>query len=84
MLAAWSAKGTLTLLSWKTLQPNTTYWLMSNTNATRSTKYLNNLYFAPGAQGMATWAKHAFGSWPTTFPTATLDLTQFSMYVTDQ
>ena len=86
-LLAHSATGTLTPLSWNTLsisatlQPNTTYWLMYNTNATTSTNYLNNLYFDPGAQGVAAWAKHAFGSWPTTFPTPTLDTTQFSMCV---
>jgi PKD domain/Kelch motif len=86
---AQSASGTLTPLSWNTLsisaslQPNTTYWLMYNTNATSSTNYLNNLYFDPGSQGVAAWAKHSFGSWPFKFPTATLDTTQFSMYVTD-
>ena len=87
-LVAHSATGTLTPLSWNTLtisatlQPNTTYWLMYNTNASTATNYLNNLYFDPGAQGEAAWAKHAFGSWPTTFPTPTFDTTQFSMYIT--
>lgn len=87
-LLAHSATGTLTPLSWNTLtinttlQPNTTYWLIYNTNASTATNYLNNLYYDPGAQGEAAWAKHAFGSWPTTFPTPTFDTTQFSMYVT--
>jgi hypothetical protein len=83
-----SAKGTLAPLAWNTLSisatllPNTTYWLMYNTNATTATDYLNNLYYDLGSQGVAAWAKHSFGSWPTTFPAPTFDTTQFSMYVT--
>ena len=89
-LVAQSGTGTLVPLSWNTLsisaslQPNTTYWLMYNTNATSSTNYLNNLYFDSGSLGIAAWGKHAFGSWPTKFPSATLSNTEFSMYVTYQ
>lgn len=87
ILVAKTNTGTLSPITWNTLpitatlQPNTTYWLMYNTNASTSTNYLNNMYFDTGAQNIAAWAKHSFSSWPTNFPTATLDTTQFSLYV---
>ncbi len=86
-LVASTQTGTLTPLSWNTLpitaslNANTTYWLMYNTNGTASTDYLNNMYFNPGSTGVAAWAKRAFGSWPANFPSATLDSTIFSIYV---
>lgn len=87
-LRAKTATGMLTPLSWNslpitaTLSANTTYWLMYNTNATTSTNYLNNMYFETDTQGIAAWARQSFGTWPTTFPTPTLDTTKFSLYVT--
>ena len=86
-LVAKTATGTLTPLSWNTLpisatlSANTTYWLMYNTNATSSTNYLNNMYFDTGASGVAAYASRNYGTWPTTFPTATLNNTLFSIYV---
>jgi hypothetical protein len=89
-LVAKTATGILTPLSWNTLpitatlSANTIYWLMYNTNASTNTNYLNNLYFDTSTTGSAVWAKHAFGSWPTTFPSPTLDTTEFSIYVSFQ
>jgi hypothetical protein len=88
-LVAKTATGNLTALSWNslpitgTLSANTTYWLMYNNNG-RAAQNLNNLYYDPASTGTAAWAKQAFGTWPTNFPTATMDTTNFSIYVTYQ
>jgi uncharacterized delta-60 repeat protein len=88
VLIAKTVSGVLTPLSWNTLSisasltANTPYWLMYNTNGTTTTNYLNNMYYDPGTSGIAAWTKHAFGSWPTSFPTPTFDTTEFSIYVT--
>jgi hypothetical protein len=82
-----TATGTLTPLTWNTLpitatlSPNTTYWLLYNTNS-RAAQNLNNMYYVPGAQGVAAWKAQSFGTWPATISSGvTLDTTIFSIYV---
>jgi hypothetical protein len=85
-LVASSATGTLTANSWNTLpiaatlQPNTSYWLMYNTNGRTST--VNNMYYNNGTVGQGAYASSgvAFGTWPATFPASQLTKAVYSLY----
>ena len=81
-----SATGTLVANSWHTiaitatLQANTRYWLMYNTNG-RSID-VNNMYYATGSSGGAYSTDNVtFGSWPFTFPASTPNA-RYSIYAT--
>jgi hypothetical protein len=85
---ATTSTGNLTALSWNTLpitatlNANTTYWLMYDTNS-RVPQDLNNIYFDTAVSGSGAYAQKAFNApWPNTFPAATADTTKFSIYVT--
>jgi hypothetical protein len=85
-LVAHTSTGTLHALSWNTLPisanliPNTTYWLMYNTNGRNSA--VNNMYYNTGVSGAGAWKiQNNFGSWPSNFGSSTADSTIFSMYV---
>ncbi len=85
-----TSSGTLNPLSWNTLSisatlsANTIYWLMYNTNSSTTPVYLNNMYYDTGASNTGAYAARTFGTWPTTFPTATLGNWKFSIYVSYQ
>ncbi|MCK9620159.1 MAG: Ig domain-containing protein, partial [Methylobacter sp.] len=87
-LVASSATGTLTANSWNTLpitatlQPNTPYWLMYNTNGRTST--VNNMYYNNGTTGQGAYASSGviFGTWPSTFPASQLTKAVYSLYAT--
>jgi hypothetical protein len=87
-LVAQSASGTLAANNWNTLpinatlQPNTSYWLMYNTNGRTST--VNNMYYNNGTAGQGAYASGsvAFGTWPATFPAAKLTKAVYSLYAT--
>jgi hypothetical protein len=87
-LVASSATGTLTANSWNTLpvsatlQPNTPYWLMYNTNG--RTSAVNNMYYNNGASGQGAFSSSAasFGTWPATFPASQLTKAAYSLYGT--
>src|ERR1700674_1636326 len=87
-LVANSGTGTLTPNAWNTLsicaalQRNTNYWLMYNTNG--KTGSVNNMYFSNGNPGQGAYSTTAvpFGAWPTTFGTAILTNTVYSLYAT--
>jgi hypothetical protein len=72
-LVAQTSNGTLTGNAWNTLPitatlaPNTTYWLVYNTNAAASTR--NNLRYGAGSSGQMQWHTQTFGTWPTSFGT---------------
>ena len=85
-LIASTATGTVTPNAWNTipiaanLSPNTTYWLAYNTNGNSVT--YNNMKFDAGAAGQLAWRAQAFGTWPTTFGSATgSSPAMFSIYV---
>jgi Domain of unknown function (DUF1929)/Bacterial Ig domain/Kelch motif len=87
-LIASSTTGVLTPNAWNTLslnatlQPNTTYWLMYNSNG--RTDLVNNMYYSTGAQGAGSYSTNAvsFGSWPSTFPAVTKSTSVYSLYAT--
>jgi hypothetical protein len=87
-LVASSATGTLVTNSWNTLpvsatlQPNTSYWLMYNTNGRTTT--VNNMYYNNGTTGQGAYASNgvAFGTWPATFPASQLTKAVYSLYGT--
>jgi len=87
-LVASSATGTLTANSWNTLpiaatlQPNTSYWLMYNTNGRTST--VNNMYYNNGTVGQGVFSSSGvtFGTWPATFPASQLSRAIYSLYAT--
>jgi hypothetical protein len=87
-LVARSASGTLVANSWNTLpisaalQPNTSYWLMYNTNGI--TDSINNMYYNSGSNGQGVFSNSSvnFGVWPTSFPAATLTSGVYSLYAT--
>ncbi|MGZ6005539.1 MAG: putative Ig domain-containing protein, partial [Candidatus Saccharimonadales bacterium] len=87
-LVASSATGTLTANSWNTLpisatlQPNTSYWLMYNTNG--QTSAVNNMYYNNGTTGQGAYSSGAvtFGTWPSTFPASKLSNAIYSLYAT--
>jgi Domain of unknown function (DUF1929)/Bacterial Ig domain/Kelch motif len=88
LLARTTTSGTLTANAWNTLplnaalQPNTTYWLMYNSNG--RTASVNNMYFNNGTTGEGAFstANVNFGTWPSTFPAATISKAVFSLYAT--
>jgi WD40 repeat protein len=87
-LVASSATGTLTVNSWNTLpvsatlQPNTSYWLMYNTNGRTTT--VNNMYYNNGTTGQGAYSSGlvTFGTWPATFPASQLSRAIYSLYAT--
>ena len=88
ILVAKTATGTLVAGSWNTLpitatlQPNTMYWLMYNTNGRNDS--VNNMHYNNGSSGQGVYStnKVNFGTWPTTFPVATLTIAVYSLYAT--
>ena len=87
-LVANSATGTLVANSWNTLpisaalQPNTSYWLMYNTNGRTDT--VNNMYYNNRSNGQGVYSNNSvnFGGWPASFPAATLTTAIYSLYAT--
>jgi WD40 repeat protein len=87
-LVASSATGTLTANSWNTLpinatlQPNTSYWLMYNTNGRTST--VNNMYYNNGTVGQGAYSSGSvtFETWPATFPASQLSRAIYSLHAT--
>jgi hypothetical protein len=85
-LVATSATGTLVANHWNTLplsatlQPTTHYWLVYNTNA--SSASLNNLYYATASSPLGAFSNstQSFGSWPSSFGSASTGSYQFSLY----
>ncbi len=83
-----SATGTLVPNAWNTLTINaallagTNYWLMFNTNG--RTGPVNNMRYNTGAarQGAYSNASVPFGTWPATFPAATMTNFVFSLFAT--
>jgi hypothetical protein len=84
-LVTQSASGTLVANAWNTLaltatlDPNTAYWLMYNTNG--STGFVNNLYYDNDPAAVGAYAVRTFGTWPATYGTSTLAPQRYSMYV---
>jgi len=84
-LLAHSSTGTLTGNAWNTLpvsatlQPNTNYWLMYNTNG--SNDAMNDLHYDTSGSVLYAYstASVPFGSWPTTFGQATTSTDQYSI-----
>jgi len=89
-LVAKSASGTLVANMWNTitisapLAANTSYWLIYNTNG--RTDPVNDMSFstAPAGQSVFSNGPVAFGTWPATFPAATLTAARYAVYVTLQ
>ena len=89
-IVASSAIGTLTANSWNilpisaALQPNSTYWLVYNTNG--RTSALNNMYYNIGTSGQGVYSNSSvnFGSMPAVFPSATLSVGIYSIYANIQ
>jgi hypothetical protein len=87
-LVAKTASGTLKANAWNTLpitatlSPNTSYWLLYNTNG--RTTSVNNMYFNNGTAGQGVFSTNSvtFGTWPTTFPASTLTSGVYSLYAT--
>ena len=89
-LVATSAPATLTANAWNTvapsssasLQANTTYWLIFNTNGRTST--LNNMRYGAGAAGSGVYSNNSvtYGAWPSPFGAATVTDSAYSIYVT--
>jgi hypothetical protein len=87
-LVAKSATGTLVGNAWNTLavsasvQSNTKYWLMYNTNGRSGA--VNNMRFISGSAGQGTFstAPVTFGTWPALAPAATIDNLAFSVFAT--
>ncbi len=85
-LVAASASATLTANAWNTvplaatLAPNTSYWLLYNTNA--STAQYNNLAYDAGGVGSYSPAAQPFGSWPSAFGASTSLAYGYSLYAT--
>ena len=87
-LVAASAAGTLTANAWNTLpvsasvQASTSYWLMFNTNG--RTGAVNNMRYNSGAAGQGGYSTGSvpYGTWPTTFPAATISNFVYSLFAT--
>jgi hypothetical protein len=81
-----TATGTLVANSWNTLpinatlQANTSYWLMYNTNG--RTPSVNNMSYNDGSTGQGAYSSNTvnFRTWPTTFPAATITSAVYSLY----
>jgi Big-like domain-containing protein len=88
LLVAASATGTLIANTWNTvsvsasLQASTNYWFLYNTNG--RTTSVNNMRYNPGSAGRGVYSNGtiAFGSWPATFPSATIYHQVFSLFAT--
>jgi hypothetical protein len=87
-LVAVSATGTLVANTWNALPvsaallASTNYWLMYNTNGRSAA--VNNMRYNPGpaGQGAYSTATVPFGTWPATFPAATITNFVFSLFAT--
>ncbi|WP_407988190.1 Ig-like domain-containing protein [Kitasatospora sp. CMC57] len=85
-LVATTAAGTLTANAWNalpvnvTLSAGTAYWLVYNTNGTGGT--VNNMQYSTGAFGVGAYQGAAvpFGTWPSSFGTATRTTLSYSLY----
>ena len=64
------------------LAANTKYWLVYNTNG--RTDSVNNMFFSSAAAGQTAFSNNpvTFGTWPATFPSATLVSARFSLFAT--
>lgn len=86
-LVAATATGTLTANAWNTLPisanlaPNTSYWLIYNTNGRSST--VNNMRYDSSPPGCGAYSAGAapFGTWPASFGTAVLGPWSWSIYL---
>jgi hypothetical protein len=85
-LVATSTAGTLVANSWNTLainatlQANTSYWLMYNTNGRNDT--VNNMRYNHDSVGQGAYGPSGvtYGTWPATFPTSILTDAVYSFY----
>jgi hypothetical protein len=85
-LVAKTAMGALVANAWNTLpitaslQANASYWLMYNTNGRSSA--VNNLRYITGPHGYGAYSSNGvdFGTWPGTFPAATVTNSVYSLY----
>ena len=88
VLIANSTVGVLTPNTWNTqllsatLQANTSYWLVYNTNG--RTESVNNMYYNTGSQGGGIYSTNSvpFGNWPTTFGAATRTNATYALFAT--
>jgi hypothetical protein len=88
VLIASSTAGVLAPNAWNTrpfsatLQPNTSYWLVYNTNG--RTDLVNNMYYNTGSQGDGAYSTNSvpFGNWPTSFGTATRTNAKYALFAT--
>ena len=71
---------TIPLTADVTLAPNTPYFLAYNTNGRSST--VNNMRYVSGGASAWRTAGQPFGTWPTTFGSATTQNVTFSLYAT--
>lgn len=86
-LVAASSTGTLTANAWNTLPitaalaPNTTYWLMYNTNG--RTANVNNMRYDLGAAGSGAYSSGSvlFGTWPASFGSSVVGTWRWSIYL---
>jgi hypothetical protein len=82
-----SGSGTLVANAWSTLPisatlaPNTSYWLMFNTNGRSAS--VNNMRFDPSTAGSGAYSAGPvpFGSWPPTFGSAVMSSQRWSIYL---
>ncbi|MER5866969.1 Ig-like domain-containing protein [Kitasatospora sp. NPDC002040] len=85
-LVATTAPGTLTANSWNalpidvTLTAGTSYWLVYNSNG--ASPVLNNMHYSTGAYGIGAYLSAAtpFGTWPSSFGTATKTALAYSLF----
>lgn len=90
VFVAKSVRGTLTPSAWNALTvpampllaPNTTYYLVYNTNG--RTAPVNDLLYVTGPLGVGAWSSSSvpFGTWPAVFPASTLYTASLSIYAT--
>jgi len=84
-LVAKTSSGTLHATSWNTLSitaslnANTPYWLMYNTNA--SLVNANNMLYNNALSSIGAYGKQRFGNWPSVFPGSAIGPWKFSIYV---
>lgn len=85
-LVAQSASGQLTANAWNTLpisaspSPNTSYWLVYNTNGADPS--VNNMAYSNGDTSAWRNASTPFGAWPAAFGSASVVSTTSSIYMT--
>jgi Domain of unknown function (DUF1929)/Bacterial Ig domain/Divergent InlB B-repeat domain len=88
LVAKSTSSGTLRANAWNTLaitatlQPNTNYWLLYNTNGGATS--VNNMYFNDRSTGQGAFSTSnvTFGTWPLIFPGVTLTSAEYSLYAT--